>query len=60
MDMLFRRASAEDSMTRELVAATLCNISVDAEARQPMIAMGVVQVRVMGGPASLDHPYSHV
>jgi len=44
MDMLFRRASAEDSMTRELVAATLCNISVDADARQPMIDMGVVQV----------------
>ena len=44
MDVLFKTTSAEDSMTRELVAATLCNISVDPKARQTMIDMGVVQV----------------
>ena len=31
MDVLFKTTSAEDSMTRELVAATLCNISVDTK-----------------------------
>ena len=35
---------AEDSVTRELVAATLCNISVDEYARVMMIDMGVVDV----------------
>ena len=31
-------------MTRELVAATLCNISVDPHARVLMVDMGVVDV----------------
>ena len=37
-------STAEDAVTRELVAATLCNISVDRYARILMIDMGVVNV----------------
>lgn len=36
--------TAEDPVTRELVAATLCNVSVDEHARVLMISMGVVDV----------------
>jgi hypothetical protein len=36
--------TAEDPVTRELVAATLCNISVDPHARVLMVDMGVVDV----------------
>ena len=42
--MLFANIKAEDGITRELVATSLCNVSVNTLASNMMIQMGVVDV----------------
>jgi len=44
MSVLFANIQAEDGTTRELVATTLCNVSVNSVASCVMIKMGVVGV----------------
>lgn len=44
MEVLFANSRAEDNMTRELVATTLCNLSINENARQKMIEKNVVDV----------------
>ena len=44
MSVLFTTTHAEDGLTRELVATTLCNVSIDLEARVLMVDRGVVDV----------------
>lgn len=44
MRVLFDNIKAEDGVTRELVATSLCNVSVNSMASNMMIKMGVVEV----------------
>eukprot|EP01032_Pedospumella_encystans_P015075 gene15075-17275_t len=44
MRVLFDNIKAEDGVTRELVATSLCNVSVNSTASNVMIKMGVVEV----------------
>lgn len=44
MNVLFSTTRSEDSIIRELVATTLCNISTNVEAREIMIEKGVFEV----------------
>lgn len=44
MRVLFDNIKAEDGVTRELVATSLCNVSVNSTASNMMIKMGVVEV----------------
>jgi hypothetical protein len=44
MHVLFDNIKAEDGVTRELVATSLCNVSVNSLASNMMIKMGVVEV----------------
>ena len=44
MRVLFDNIRAEDNITRELVATSLCNVSVNSVASNMMIKMGVVEV----------------
>ena len=44
MHVLFDNIRAEDGVTRELVATSLCNVSVNSVASNMMIKMGVVEV----------------
>jgi biotin operon repressor len=44
MDVLFLTAKADDDLTRELVATTLCNISINTSVRRTMIIKGVAKV----------------
>lgn len=44
MQVLFSNIDSEDAITRELVANTLCNLSVHPKACQTMIEMNVVEV----------------
>lgn len=44
MSVLFQATNSEDGLIRELVATTLCNISIDDAAKRVMVDRGVVSV----------------
>ena len=44
LDVIFATTKSEDSVTREMVATTICNMSVDELACRKMIEKGVVEV----------------
>lgn len=44
LDILFENTKAEDAIIRELVATTLCNISISHNAASHLVSKGVVEV----------------